>query len=88
MFNLIHELYRSSFLFFKAFILLFIFRERGKERERNIDQLPLVGAPTGDHTHNPGIRPDLESNLNQPYIALWDNTQPTEPHWSGHRSAF
>ena len=43
--------------------------------------MPLQRAPTGDQTHNPGICSDWESNL-QPF-ALWYDTQPAEPHWSG-----
>ena len=54
------------------------FRERGREREReretdrvrqrdinvrNIDQLPLICAPTRDGTHNLGMCPDCGSNL-------------------------
>ena len=73
---------------FKRFYL-FIFRERGggeKERERNIDWLPLIGAPPGDKTQNPGICPDRESNW-QPF-ALRDNAQPTEPHWSESKPLF
>ena len=50
-------------------------------RERNIDQLALTCAQTGDHTHNPGMYPNQESNRGP--LALWGNTQPTEPHWSG-----
>ena len=45
-----------------------------KERERNIDWLPLW-------THNPGTCPDQESNW-QPF-PLPDNARPTEPLWSG-----
>ena len=68
---------------FKGFCL-FIPRERGgreKERERNIDQLPLVCAPTGDRTRNPGVCPDRESNLGA--FGLMDDTHPTEPRRSG-----
>ena len=40
----------TSFIFFKDFIYLFLERGEGrkKERERNIDQLPLACAPTRD----------------------------------------
>ena len=68
---------------FKGFCL-FIPRERGgreKERERNIDQLPLVCAPTRDRTWNPGVCPDRESNLGA--FGLMDDTHPTEPRRSG-----
>ena len=50
--------------------------------ERNIDWLPLTCASTRAWTHNPSMCPDQESNQQQPFT-LWDNTQPTEPHWSG-----
>ena len=59
------------------------FLERGKARERegerNIDRLPLVYAPTRDHTCNLGMCPDWESNLRS--FGLQGNAQPTEPHW-------
>ena len=63
---------------FKRFYL-FIFRERGREGERerntdvreNIDQLPLTHALTGDKTCNPGMCPDQELNK-RPFV-LWDN---------------
>ena len=48
---------------------------------RNINGLPLTHAPTGVLAHNPGMCPDWE--LNQQPFALGDNTQPTDPHWSG-----
>ena len=61
------------------FLRLFTFREEkgGKEvvkhqYERNMDRLPLVHAPSGDQTCNPGMCPDQEWNW-QPY-ALWDDT--------------
>ena len=53
------------------------FRERGgdgeRQRERNIDQMPLTGALMGDLACNPGMCPDWESNQ-QPF-GLWDDTQ-------------
>ena len=56
-------------------------KEREKERERNIDWLPLAHAPAGGQTHSPGMCPDPE--LNRPPFGSQDNTQPTEPHQSG-----
>ena len=45
---------------------LFIFRERGKEREREGEKCQCVVAfcvsPTGDLAHNPGMCPDWELN--------------------------
>ena len=46
--------------------------------ERNIDLLPLTCSPTGDLARNPGTCPAWESNR-RPF-ALWEDTQPTEPH--------
>ena len=72
---------------------LFIFRERKGERkrgretlmcERNIDQLPLVCALTGDQACNTGMCPDWESNRRR--LALQDDTQPTELHQPGQQS--
>ena len=44
--------------------LLIVERGRGggRERERNIDKLPVVCAPTGDQTLNLGMCPDQQSN--------------------------
>ena len=45
---------------------VFIFRERGREREREGEKHHCVVAsrapPTGDLAHNPGMCPDWESN--------------------------
>ena len=57
---------------------------RGKEtlmRERNIDQLSLVRAPTRDQTCNTGMCP--EHKLNQRPFTLQDSAQLIEPHQSG-----
>ena len=79
-----YETYFYVILFFKD---LFLEREKGGEKERegnidarNINWLPLAGAPTRENTHNPGMCPGQES---QRPVVLWDNTQPTEPHQSG-----
>ena len=40
--------------------------ERERERERNIDWLSPIYAPTRDLTYNPSMCPDQESNL-QPF---------------------
>ena len=60
-------------------------------RERSIDRLPPICSPTGctawpksgigDQTHNLGMCPDWESNL-QPF-GYGKMLQPTEPHWPG-----
>ena len=49
--------------------------------ERNISQLPLVCPKTEDWTLNPGMCP--YQGLKWQYLALQNNTQPTEPLWSG-----
>ena len=76
------------FFFLKK--ILFLFRERGRGREREdekhqCERETLIGC----FSYMPqlrtkpaqlGICPDWESS-HQPF-ALWDNAQPTEPHWS------
>ena len=49
-------------------------------QQRNVDWLPLVDAPTGERTCDPGRSPDWESDW-QPFT-LWSDTHLTEPHWS------
>ena len=53
------------FLFFKKRFHLFIFREKGREGEREGEEHQCVVAfhmpPTGDLAHNPGRCPDWES---------------------------
>ena len=86
--NLFNFFNSASFYFLKDFIYLFL--EKGKggiERwretlmwERNTAQLPLVRAPAGGQTRNPGMCPERGSNLQ--LFALWNNTQSTETHQS------
>ena len=61
-------LYPTFILFFKYSIYLFL--ERGKEREREGEEHQFVVAshapPTGDLVHNPGMCPDWELNQ-QPF---------------------
>ena len=59
--------------------LLILERGRKREKERNIDWLPLVHAPTGDQTCNLGMF--LYQELNPQPLGLLEDTQPTEPHW-------
>ena len=49
-------------IFFKDFIYLFRDGGKEKERERNIDQLPLACAPSGDQACNPGMCSGLMPN--------------------------
>ena len=71
---------KSCFILLLLLFFLYLEEEGGGEGERNIDQLPLIHAPTGDWTHNPGRCPDQEPNWRP--IALQDDAQPTEPHQS------
>ena len=64
---------------------LFIFRERGRERERAGEKHQCVVTshvpPTGNLAHNSGMSPDWESNQ-QPF-GLQAGAQSTEPHQPG-----
>ena len=72
------------FNFFKGFYL-FIFRERGREGEREEKEGQCVVAPrtppTGDLAQNTGMCPDWESN--QRPFGSQACAQPTEPHQPG-----
>ena len=54
---------------------------REEERERNICQLPLACAPTGDQACNPGMYSDWVLNW-QPLV-LRDDTRPNQPRLPG-----
>ena len=73
------------FLLKKYFIYLFIFRERGREGEREGEKhqwmVASQASPTGDLTHNPGVCPDWESNR-RPFGSK-ACAQSTEPHQPG-----
>ena len=70
----------------KTTFYLFIFRERGREGEREGEKRQCVVAshvaPTGDLTRNPGMCPDWESN--QWPFGSEAGAQSTEPHQPGH----
>ena len=73
----------ALFFFFLKRFYLFVFRERGKEgeRERSINVwLPHV-PPTGDLAHNPGMGPDWKSNRHP--SGLQASTPSIEPHQPG-----
>ena len=76
---------KISELFIKKRFYLFIFRERGKEGEREAEKHQCVVAspapPTEDLTCNPDMCPDWESNWRP--IGLQVNAQSTEPHQPG-----
>ena len=67
---------------------LFIFREKGREGEREGEKhqcekhwsVASSLSPDQDRTCNPGMYPEQESNR-QPF-SLWNDVQPIEPHWS------
>ena len=84
------EVFTNFFiLFFKRFYL-FIFRERGREGEREGEKVQCVVAshmpPTGDLDCNIGMCPDWESNL-LPF-GLQARAQSTEPHQPGLHRLF
>ena len=78
---------RSGVCFFK---ILLVFRERGREGEREGEKHQCVVAshtpPTGDLAHNPGMCPDWESN--QQAFGFQAGTQSTEPHQPGREGWF
>ena len=76
-FNVTNE----GFCLFKVYLFLEGGEGRKKERERNINQLPLGTPPTEDLAHNPGMCPDWESN--QRSFDSQAGTQSTEPHQPG-----
>ena len=71
-------------MYFKIFYL-FIFRERGREGEREGEKQQSVVAscvpPTGDLACNLGLCPDWESN--QESFDSQAGAQSTEPHQPG-----
>ena len=70
-----------SFSFYFIFLRFYLFiLERGREGEKYQCVVASRMPPTGDLTHNPGMCPDWESNL-QPF-ASQSSTQSTEPHSS------
>ena len=69
-------------LLFLKIIYLFIFRERGREGEREGAKQQCVVAsympPTGDLAHNPGMCPEL--GIEPETLGLQTGAQSTEPH--------
>ena len=67
---------------FCVFLNLFIFRQRGREREREGEKHQCVVAsyvlPSGDLACNPGMCPNWESN--QQLCGLQAGAQSAEPH--------
>ena len=86
-----HRIQNLDFIIFYFFkFYLFIFRESGKEGEREGEKHQCVVAfhlpPTGDPAHNPGMCPDWESN--QRPFGSQTGTQSTEPHQPGQTLQF
>ena len=77
--------FANIYLFIRFY--LFIFRERGKEGERNGEKHQCVVAShtssTGDLACNPGMCPDW--GLNQQPFTSQSGAQSTEPHQPGLR---
>ena len=80
-------------IFLSLFFLrlyLFIFRQRGREGEREGEKYQCVVAshipPTGDLAHNPGMCPDWE--LNWWPFGLQASAQSTEPDQPGYLHKF
>ena len=74
-------------IFFKksySFKILFIFRARGREGEKEKHQCVVasLAPPTGDLAHNPSMCFDWE--LNRPPVSSQAGSQSTEPHQPGH----
>ena len=65
-------------------ICLLIFVGRGKER--NINRLPPIYSWTGDQTHNLGMCPGQESNLQPFWCAVQCSNQPS--HLGGVKQTF
>ena len=79
--GLLKKNYYSNF--FKDFIYL-IFRERGREGDREGEKYQMVAShmpPTGDLVCNPGMCPDWE--LNWPPFSSQADAQSTEAHQPG-----
>lgn len=74
--SVLHTTERISicvFLFFRRFLLIYFLREGkgGRKREKHRDWLPLLRAPAGDQTCDPGICSGWESNW-QPLVSRKD----------------
>ena len=69
-------------------IYVFTFRERVREGEKEGEKHQSVAshASAEDLAHNIGMCPDQKSNPQT--FALWKDTKPTEPHWSGLNVKF
>ena len=67
---------------------LFIFRERGREKEQEEHQCVVASQapPTGDLAHTPSMCPDWEVNP-QPFV-LQAHAQSTELHQPGQMWVF
>ena len=75
---------------FKKILFIFIFKEKGKEGERDREKYQCVVAShvphTGDQVRNPGMCPNWEST--QRPFGSRAGTQSTEPHQLGLKCRF
>ena len=68
------------------FMILFIFRQRGKEGEKDQCVVASHAPPNRNLACNPGMCPDWESN--QLSFGSQASTQSTKPHQPGHYRCF
>ena len=71
-----------SFLIFLKRFFKFIFRQKGREREREGEKHQLMAAscvPTGDLARNPGMCPRLGTELATLILRLAPTTEPHQP---------
>ena len=79
----------TNLYFLQKIFYLFIFRERGRERERGEKHQCVVASwapPTGDLAHNPGMCPDWE--LNRQLFGLQACAQSAEVHQPGQTNLY
>ena len=76
----------KSYIYLNISLFIYIFKEKGREEDREGEKHQYVVAShtphTVDLTHNTGKSPDWESN--QQHFSSPDGTQSTEPHQPVH----
>ena len=78
----------NIYIYIKDLINSFVFRLRGKEKEREKQQCVVASRvpPTGNLARNPGMCPDWEQN--QRPFGSQAGAQSTEPHQPGLKLYF